>query len=356
MKKALKSLILGWAVLMLASTLMPAFALAEEAQEQNDGWVNFFLICNEGMVNGGGNSGNTMMVVAMHPESGKIRLMMFTWDTFVHYEGYDLPQKIDMPYRNEGPEGTLKVFDENFGLDIHVFMSLNFLNLASLIDTYGGVDVDITRAERNALNGMVASKHEALQAQADTGLLSQAVVEMLAKEDYLNDYGPDTHLNGLQAVGFGWLQYDSVYNCCERDVEVIANLFESVAKTINSKVVFYTDDADEPEEIEGRRAVNLDALTDDDFDFLRELVDPIFQKSEHNLTEEEIHDISLALAHTAYTASRQGLDIFDSLDCAILPLEATDEYDVVGGVKGHLVDVEANTAAMRAFLYAEDDE
>ena len=136
-----------------------AAAAAKAGNLYNEsGWVTFLLICNEGMNNTGSNVGNTLMAVSMNSQTGKIRLMMVTWDTFVEYEGYDVPQVIDMAYRNGGPEEAIKIFDNNFNLHIDRFMSLNFLNLATLIDDYGGVTVDITRAERNALNGMVASK------------------------------------------------------------------------------------------------------------------------------------------------------------------------------------------------------
>ena len=319
-----------------------------------DDWLTFLLICNEGMSNRGGNSGNTLMCVGMNPVTGKIRLMMFTWDTFIRYPGYDVPQKIDTPYRNNGPEETVKVFNTNFDLDVKFFMSLNYLNLASLIDSYGGVDVDVSRAERNALNAMVASKKENIELSANLGFLSQLVVEMLAQDYYLNEYGPKTHLNGMQAVGFGWLQYDSVYNCCLREVEVIANLFESVSHQINEKVVFYTNDTEYPDYARSRRVVNLDAITDDDVEFLLKLINPIFQMSYNNLTYDEILSISTTLARVAYAARRQGVDIFDSLEYTIMPLEALDEYEYIAGTKGHTVDYAANSKAMKEFLYKED--
>ncbi len=340
---------------ILILTLLPMSALAEENSESDD-WVTIFLLCNEGMTNEGGNTGNTIMVVAMNPDSGTIRLMMFAWDTFVQYEGYDYPQLISTPYRNNGPEGTMEVFNTNFDMDIQHYMSLNYLNLASMIDEYGGVNVDISRAERNALNGMVASKTASVQKQADSGLLSQAVVEMLAQQYYLNEYGPNTHLNGLQAVGYGWLQYDSVYNCCLREANVNADLFDSISKTLNQKVVFYTDSADYPEEVNDRRVINLDDMTDDDIAFLRELVDPIFQMSYNNLTEEEIVGIGKTLARVAYQAARQGVNIFESLETAVFPLEAENPYDIVAGTEGHLVDYEANSLKMKEFLFAEREE
>ena len=352
---SLKALAIRFVAVLTVVCLLPVFAFAETAEDEKlKDWVNFLLICNEGMNNSGGNAGNTLMVVAMNPEQGKIRLMTFTWDTFIDYEGYDLPQKIDMPYRNNGPEETMKVFNHNFGLDIDKYMSLNFLNLANLIDAYGGVDIDISRAERNALNGIVANKKESIKAQADAGLLSQMAAEMLAKEYYLSDFGPETHLNGLQAVGFGWLQYDSVYNCCLREVSVISNLFNSVGKSVGELVAFYTDESGYPTETEGRAVINLDHITDDDKALIRQLIAPIFQMSYHNLNEEEIADISITLAKVGYAAARQGVNIFSGLKTAVFPIEATQPYEIVAGAKGHIVDKEANHEAMIEFLFSED--
>lgn len=346
--------------MVLVFVCVPVFACAENntiPEEDERGWVDFMLICNEGMSNKGGNAGNTIMIVSMNPTgTGKIRLMMLTWDTFIKYRGYDVLQKIDMPYRNNGPEETLKVFNDNFHMDIKLFMSLNYLNLASLIDEYGGVTIDITRAERNALNDMVASKKEAIQAQASSGILNQMLIEGLADTYYLNEYGPDTHLIGLQAVGFGWLQYDSVYNCCIRETKVIAALFSSVGKQIGDKVILYNNKSGYPEFVDGRRAINLDEMTEDDYIFLRREMAPIFNMAYHNLSEEDIQNISTALIKVAYQASRQGVNIFDteSLDVKVLPLEAKKEYDIIAGTKGHKIDFEANEKEMKDFLFADE--
>lgn len=351
MLKMIRKTLVHALVLMLVLCLLPLYSSAEVSE---DHWVRFMLVCNEGMSNSGGNVGNTMMVVSMNTESGIIRLMAFTWDSFVDYEGYDVPQKIDMAYRNNGPQETMKVFNQNFGLDIERYLSLNFSNLYSLIDEYGGVNVDISRAERNALNSMVASKKDSIQAQADMGFVNQLLVEMIAEQTYLNEYGPDTHLTGMQAIAYGWLQYDSVYNCCLRELKVISDLFSSVADSIGEKAVFYTDDTGIPARVGNRRAINVENMTDDDITFLQKLVSPIFQMSYNNMEEEDIRSFTAALAQNAYRALRQGVNIFKSVDCQIFPLEALNEYDRVAGTSGHLVDRDANTEAMKAFLFNED--
>ncbi len=353
MKNTITRIILRWMALLLIICIMPILSMAEETPDQND-WLSFLLICNEGMNNDKGNAGNTLMVAAMNPIRGRIHLMMFTWDTFVDYEGYDVPQKLDMPYRNNGPEEAMKVFNANFGLNITHYLSLNYLNMASLIDEYGGVNVDVTRAERNALNGMVASKKIRLQEEVAGGLLSQLVIDLLAKEYQLNEFGPDTHLNGLQAVGFGWLQYDSVYNCCERDAKVVASLFHSVSRFMNDRVTLYTDRSGYPDEARGKRIINLDNLTDDDYTFIRMLIAPIFDMSDNNMEEEEIKAITLSLARVAYQAKREGTDLMELIHTTVLPLEATKPYDIIAGNQGHLVDKEANIAAINEFLYSDD--
>lgn len=340
--------------LLLVLCFMTTVVHAENTEQGNSDWISFLLICNEGMNNDKGNAGNTLMVAGMNPTMGQIRLMMFTWDTFVDYEGYDVPQKLDMPYRNNGPEEAMKVFNSNFSLDINHYLSLNYLNLASLIDEYGGVNVEITPAERDAINGMVGSKKIRLQEEVAGGQLSQTVIDLLAQEYYLNDFGPNTHLNGLQAVGFGWLQYDSVYNCCERDAEVVASLFHSTAKFLTDRVALYTDATGKPEDDFGRRAINLDNMTDEDYIFIREMIAPIFQMSDNNMEEDEIKAITLSLARIAYQAEREGTNLMDLIRTTVLPLEATKPYDTVAGQQGHLVNKEANIAAVKEFLYGDN--
>lgn len=338
---------------LLCITLLGCGCLAEGTAGEGD-WISFFLMCNEGMHNDGDNVGNTMMIVSMNPDDGQIKLMIMTWDTFIQYEGYDIPQLLDQPFRVAGPEETMRVFNQNFHMDLDNFLSVNYLGLANVIDAYGGVNVPVTRAERNALNGMVASKANQVLEAADNNLAVDFGLEVLKEEYYLQDYGENTHLNGLQAVGFGWLQYDSVYNCCNREIAVIQDLFSSVGKKAAEEVVFYDDTFGEPDVKDGRRKINLDHLTEDDINVIRRYVDPIFAWSYNNLTEDEIEGISIALISTAFEASRYGVSMFDRVEIEILPLEKLQEYDRVAGKQGHLINYLENEKAIKAFLYGEE--
>ena len=321
--------------------------------DANSDWITFFLICNEGMSDRGGNSGNTMMVLSMNRNTGVIRIVPFAWDTFMEFEGYDAPQRIDQAYRNDGPEETVKVFNENMGTDIQLFMSLNFLNLATLINDYGGVTVDVTRAERNALNNMVSSKKEDILNSEDASLLSEIAAEMLADEYYLNEFGEDVHLNGLQAAGYGWLQYDSVENCLYRDAEIIGNLFSSLGESMSEQYVFYTNDYEKPKVEDNRRIINLDELTEEDKEALSQSLAPAFDTSYNNLPKEEMMDLAVAIARATYLASRQGINLMEQIEYSVFPLELAQPVDKIAGAEGHVIDYEKNAEAINEFLYAE---
>ncbi|NLG24175.1 MAG: hypothetical protein GX558_02390 [Clostridiales bacterium] len=336
---------------LAALLLCLALAGAASAEGGGDGeWVTFLLLCNEGMLNDGGDVGNTLMVVSMNAAEGSIRQLMFTWDSFINYPGFEMPQLLDKPFRVGGPEETLKLFNQNFGQSIDSYLSINFMNLASLIDSFGGVTLDVTRAERNALNGMVASKKQSALIALKSFMLDETLYNALFDSFYLNEYGPNTQVSGLQAVGYGWLQYDSVANCCLREVEVIADLFRQVGGFVEQRVAFYVDGETPPDGGDGRRPVNLSQLSGEDREFLYRLVSPIFEKSYNNLTREKIETVSVAIARAAYDARRMDKNIFEMIEYQILPLEHDQPYTTIAGVQGHALDYAANTLAINRFL------
>ena len=346
--------VIMFSVLLLCSTAIAQGTVTSDRAEENE-WITFLLLCNEGMLNDGGDVGNTVMIISINIATGSIKQLIFAWDTFIDYPGFEAMQLLDKPFRVGGPEETMKIFNENFNQNIDFYLSINFLNLASLIDDFGGVTVDVTRAERNALNGMVASKLKYIEAQLQSLMLDEVLYSVMLKSCYLEEYGAETHLNGLQAVGFGWLQYDSVANCCKREAAVIADLFDQVASYISERVTFFSKSDTPPKKTRGKRLIDLDDLTDDDIEYLYMLCSPIFNESYTNLTKDEIENISIALAHDAYNAYQSGEDIFSAIEYKVFPFEVGDPYTKIAGKRGHTIDFAANTLAINHFLYNSDE-
>ena len=336
-------------VLLLSLLVLSAgMVLAEEWQP--DDWIEFMLICNEGMLNDGGNVGNTIMILSMNPRMGIIKELVFQWDVFIEYPGYETPQLLDQPFRVNGPEESVLLFNQNFGLNMTSFLSLNFLNLSSIIDKYGGVMIDITRAERNALNGMVAAKLEHALSTLGEGLMHDNLYTTLLDEYYLLDYGPETHLSGIQAVGYGWLQYDSVANCAMRELEVVAQLFFQMKEHVYDRVWFGSEGDVPGEDAERKRIIYVDNITESDRQFLLQMSAPVFDNAYHNLTDEQIWGIT----ETLLIATHETSAAYDYVQLCILPIEGENERERIGSANGIVIDYEANKEALDRFLRDPD--
>lgn len=150
---------------------------------------------------------DAILVASMDRKTGKLKLVSVARDTYVSVPGY-YDTKINHAYAYGGPELAIRTLNENFGLDITDYVTVNFDSLAEIIDEMGGVMVDVTEAERQQVNAY---------------LLAGAPLQ---ETGYIN-------LNGPQAVSYSRIRkIDSDTMRASRQREVLASLFEK-AKQID---------------------------------------------------------------------------------------------------------------------------
>ena len=93
-----------------------------------------------------------------------------------------------------GQEMTIQAIEDNFGVEIDDYALISMEGIAEIIDLLGGVDIDVTEAERKALN---------------KGLFDLSSLSGMEK---LQESGENVHLNGNQATAFARIrQIDSDY-------------------------------------------------------------------------------------------------------------------------------------------------
>ena len=63
--------------------------------------------------------------------------------------GYD---KLTLSYAYGGPELAIKTLNQNFNLDIRNYVTVNFYQMAEIVDAFGGVDIQLTAEEVYSLN------------------------------------------------------------------------------------------------------------------------------------------------------------------------------------------------------------
>lgn len=139
-----------------------------------------------------------------------VKLTSIVRDTMVNIPGRGRG-KINSAYAYGGAALLMKTINENFGLNISKYMHVDFVSVVHIVDSMGGVDIDIKQEEMEQINWNVR--------------MSGRVFSPLGYEEPqpLMRYGEDTHLNGLQALGYARIRkIDSDFVRASRQRKLLA--------------------------------------------------------------------------------------------------------------------------------------
>ncbi len=89
---------------------------------------------------------DSIMILTLDNFHNRIKLTSVMRDSYVDIAGHGM-DKINHAYAFGGPELAIRTLNENFGLNITDFMSVNFTSMPEIIDMLGGVSIDITDEE-----------------------------------------------------------------------------------------------------------------------------------------------------------------------------------------------------------------
>ncbi|MCD8300549.1 MAG: LCP family protein, partial [Clostridiales bacterium] len=158
---------------------------------------------------GVGTRSDSIMIVHIDYDEQTVKVLSIYRDCMVHIEDHGY-EKITHAHSYGGPDLAVSTINENFDLNIDKYITLNFVNVANLIDEIGGVEMDITDEEAPFLSE-IDGKFCGTITSAGTYLL-----------------------DGDQAVKYSRIRYATGgdYRRAERQRDVLFNLFEK-AKTLS---------------------------------------------------------------------------------------------------------------------------
>lgn len=158
---------------------------------------------------------DSTMILSINRKTNEIKLMSLMRDIYL-----DLPDggKSNLNYTmsNGGPSLILKTINYNFNLNVDKFVQVDLTHLPKVIDTLGGVKLNITNDELNFINSYIAG---------------------IDKENGTSTYpltnSGDQLLNGTQAAAYCRIRYTEGrdYKRTERQRDVLEALFNEV-KTV----------------------------------------------------------------------------------------------------------------------------
>ncbi len=102
-----------------------------------------------------GNTGRSdaMMIITIDSKHNKIKTTSVMRDCYVNIDGHGM-DKLTHAYAYEGPTLAIKTLNENFGLNIEDFASVNFDSLPQIIDLLGGVEIELSDVEYSRIPGI----------------------------------------------------------------------------------------------------------------------------------------------------------------------------------------------------------
>ena len=142
-----------------------------------------------------GNS-DSIMVLSIDTEAKTIKIVSIVRDTLVpiEYKGAIKYRKINSAYAWGGPELAIKTINQNFGLDITEYATVNFNGMAEIIDAVGGIDAELVAGEVVPVSKSIYALNGCIKDVCDR-------LKIDPKPYYILEPGVH-HLNGIQAVAY----------------------------------------------------------------------------------------------------------------------------------------------------------
>lgn len=136
---------------------------------------------------------DALMVLSVDGKHHKLKLTSILRDSQVYIDGYGY-DKITHAYAYGGPELAVRTLNQNYHLDIEQYVTVNFVEMAKIVDAFGGVRLNVSEAERVEINNNLYYL-SVESADAD-----------IQNSDYLNETG-ELLLNGKQAVSYARIRH-----------------------------------------------------------------------------------------------------------------------------------------------------
>lgn len=143
---------------------------------------------------GKGNRSDTIMIASINLDTGEVKLCSVYRDTYMNL-GNDKYSKCNAAYASGGPEQAISMLNMNLDMNITDYVSIGFNGMIDVVNSLGGVEIDIREDEIKYLNDYQAS------------MFSTETKERLTN-DYVKVTQPGVQtLNGLQATAYCRIRY-----------------------------------------------------------------------------------------------------------------------------------------------------
>lgn len=94
---------------------------------------------------------DALMILSVDSRSHTLKMASIMRDSLVSIDDYG-SDKLTHAYAYGGPELAIRTLNQNFGLDIEDYITVNFYAMAEIVDAFGGVELELTGDEMREVN------------------------------------------------------------------------------------------------------------------------------------------------------------------------------------------------------------
>lgn len=118
----------------------------------SDGLINFLFIGQDRREGEGRQRSDAMILCSLNPETQELSMISFLRDLYVQIPGYE-DNRLNAAYAYGGFSLLKESLQKNFGVSVDGCLEVDFENFIGIVDTVGGIDVDLTAQEADIVGG-----------------------------------------------------------------------------------------------------------------------------------------------------------------------------------------------------------
>lgn len=118
----------------------------------DDELLNIMLVAQDRRPGEARTRSDVMMLCSINPKTGEVSLISFLRDLYVQIPGYS-DNRLNQAYCFGGFPLLYDTMNQNFGISIDGGFEVDFEGFVDIVDTLGGVDIELTAAEAKYMGG-----------------------------------------------------------------------------------------------------------------------------------------------------------------------------------------------------------
>lgn len=253
--------------------------------------------------------GDTEIIVSVDTAAGTLKMTSILRDSYVTIPGYKNKQKINVAFQRGGGALAMKTINYNFDMNIQHYVAINFNGLATIIDSLGGIDIELRKAEASYINSYL-KKHPPKYDNKAKG----ERIKLEAKSG-------TQHLDGVQAVMYARirsLKNENDFNRTDRQRHLLDLLLQLVLKDISGSQML-------------------------------DLLDACISNAKTNMSIADLWKLIQAMLQSDFMNKVGSADSL--IEQLRIPLAKTYSYKTINGSSVLSMNLQKNKTALHEFIY-----